>query len=287
MGYTLNVLAEERLKGTLNTRSACMELREVIHAHFSDLRPVYTKEEFLEMSDHWIAARKTYDDLGQPEPDDAKSIMLDHRNLSGECLHRGRIALEMTANENTKARESIHFHYDNLRIHLTESDFSIVARAWAQAYKSYSQHYAETVRLSDDNVIIGLMSEAYYIPWLNEHIEEPVPGIDPDEYWELFLKSRRLIRPADEQRYSQGWHPSEPETRSLPEDFNRLYTLTMYECMKKYGYGVGPFAYDYVHAEHKENGIIQINSSHRVACLTALGYDEIKIILPNEFPWNS
>lgn len=280
MGSNLHILAEGQVNNILDTihgRSACLELRENFHDHVGDQRAVWSKEEFLAMSDHWAAARKRYDEMGQPEPAE-QNLGIAQRFLPPKGFHDERIALEMSGKVNTDIRESVHFHYNNLRIHMAEPDFYAAAAVWEEAKMSYGRHYAETVKLSDPKVSLGQLAQDLYIPWLKEY----EGGADPDAFWDMFLQSKRELRPEDEQRYSRGW-AAEGRTRRPPDDFNRRYLYTMYECMRKYGYAKGPFLHQYVHGRRLPDDYIALDGRHRTACLSALGYDEIKVILPKEW----
>lgn len=276
MGYNLHVLGEDHVDSIYGYnmekgRSLCLEIRENFHAHVGDDRPVYTKEEFLLMSDHWAAARKKYDAMGQPEPLE-QNDSLSQSYLPGKGLHAGRVAIEMTGDPNTQERQQVHFHYNNHRIDFSEKDLHTVGRVFGESLKGFAQHYHINVSLKDPGISIPHVAKNLYRTWLEEY----EGGEDPDNFWDLHLKHKELIRPADEQRYSNGWHPD--GDRKIPYDFHRKYLYTVYECLKKYGYGKGPFQYDYMPA-WRVDGIIHISAAHRCAALLKLGYDEVPIVL--------
>jgi hypothetical protein len=285
MGYNLKILSEAQVNTHLFNRCCRLELRENFHNHEADMRPVYTKEEFLALSDMWIEARAKYDAMGQPNPEEQNINLADTR-LPGEGLHKDRVALELTGNITTKEREMVHFHINNFRLDLVEEDFMAVARIWTEALRSFNQASAKQISLQDkETVRIPGVAEELYIPWLQEYIDNPeIPRANPDNYWDMFLESKRLLRPEDDQRYSQGWHPTEPRTRTIPEDFNRSYLYTLYEVIKKYGYGKGPFNYDYIPAESLPDGRIHLSAAHRVACLWVLGYNNVEVVVPTKWP---
>lgn len=277
MGYNLKILAEECVPTTLHSRSACLELRENFHDHVSDLRPVYTKEEFLAMSDHWIAARKKYDEAGQPDPEE-QNITLDQRYLPGECLHKDRIALELTRGGAPEGDDMVHFHYDNFRIHMTKNNFLQMAQVFKEAMESFNHHYSGVVRLDGPDVYWSPVVEELYLPWLREY----TGGANPDDFRDMFLESRRLLRPEEEQRFSDGWlKDTEGKpiiTRTLPENFNRQYLYVVYECIRKYGYGEGPFKNDYIRAQRTNDGRLLLTGSHRVAALLHLGVQDVRVV---------
>jgi len=288
MGHNLKLLGEEQVDQTLYYEHSCtLELRECFHDHFEDLRPVYTKEEFLAMSDHWIAARKKYDELGQPEPEEQNATLNSFR-LPGKRLHHERAALEFTRGGADKdgGGDTFHFHYRHVRTHLSKRDFNILCDLWKQSDKAYAQDFAETIDLNSDDVKIGQVAIEEYIPYLQEYIEnQDIPRADPDKFWDMYLECKKLIRPEDEQRVDGGWlldgDGNEVRSRSAPNDFNKQYLYTIYECIKKYGYGEGPFKYDYVHVQRLPDDTYLVRGSHRAACLTVLGYTEIPAVVIN------
>ena len=277
MGYNLKLLAEETIPTTLHSRSICLELRENFHDHVSDLRPVYSKEEFLAMSDHWIAARKKYDEAGQPNLEE-QNITLDQRYLPGECLHKDRVALELTRGGAPEGDDMVHFHYDNFRIHMTKNNFLQMAQVFKEAAECYSQHFSATIRLDAPDIYWSPVVEEIYLPWLQDY----QGGVSADDFKAMFLESRRLLRPEEEQRFSDGWlkneRGKEVKTRTVPEDFNRKYLYTVHESIKKHGYGQGPYANDYIRAQRTDDGKLLLTGSHRVACVLHQGIEEIPVV---------
>lgn len=288
MGYNLKLRGEEQVDQTLYYEHSCtMELRECIHDHFEDMRPVYTKEEFLAMSDHWIQARKKYDELGQPAPKE-QNAMLHTMRLPGKRLHHERAALEFTRGGADKdgGGDTFHFHYRHVRTHLSKRDFKILCDLWKQGDKAYAQDFSEPVDLTSSSVKLGQVAIDQYIPWLQEYVEnQDIPRADPDDFWDMYLESKKLIRPEEEQRPDGGWlldeNGNEIRARMVPEEFNKRYLYTIYENIKKYGYGEGPFKYDYVHVQRLPDDTYLVRGSHRAACLVLLGYTEIPAIVIN------
>jgi len=288
MGYHLKLLGEEQVDQTLYYEHSCtLELRECIHDHFEDMRPVYTKEEFLAMSDHWIEARKVYDEMGQPEPEEQGCTLHTFR-LPGQRLHHERTALEFARGGADKdgGGDTFHFHYRHVRTHLSKRDFNILCELWKQSDKTYTQNFAETIDLESDYVKLGQTAVSHYIPWLQEYIEnQDIPRADPDEFWDMYLAFKKLIRPVEEQRVHGGWlldeNGNEVRSRGVPEDFDKRYLYTVYECIKKYGYGQGPFKYDYVHVQRLPDDTHLVRGNHRAACLTVLGYAQILAVVTN------
>ncbi len=288
MGYHLKLLGEEQVDQTLYYDHSCtMELRECVHDHFEDMRPVYNKEEFLAMSDHWIEARKKYDELGQPEPSE-QNVTLHTFRLPGERLHHQRTALEFCRGGADKdgGGDTLHFHYRHVRTHLSKRDFNVLCGLWTQSDKTYARHVNESVNLTDSNVQIGAITRDHYIPWLQEYIDNlDIPREEADNFWDMYLDSKALIRPENQQRPDGGWfldeNGKEVRTQTLPEDFNKKYLYTIYECIKKYGYGKGPFKYDYVHVQYMPDETYLVRGSHRAACLKVLGYESIPVVIIN------
>jgi hypothetical protein len=103
---------------------------------------------------------------------------------------------------------------------------------------------------------------------------------------DVLLEHKRCLRPEDEQRYSDGWLKREDGTefrgRSVQlTDIDKTHLFTIFESIKKYRYGEGPYKYDYIRAERKDNGKIYLTGAHRVACLLKLGYDEVPVVVAN------
>ncbi len=288
MGYHLKLLGEEQVNQTLYYNHSCtMELRECVHDHFEDMRPIYNREEFIAMSDHWIEARKKFDELGQPEPAE-QNTTLHTFEMPGLRLHHERAALEFCRGgaEKDGGGDTLHFHYRHVRTHLSKQGFNTLCDLWKQADKTYSRYVNESINLTDPNVKLGGVAVDKYIPWLQEYIDNPdIPREDADNFWDMYLDSKELIRPGDQQRLDGGWlldgNGKEIRTRTLPEYFNKRYLYTIYECIKKYGYGKGPFKYDYVHVQRLPDEIYLVKGSHRAACLTLLGYTEIPAVVTN------
>jgi len=168
-----------------------------------------------------------------------------------------------------------------------------MADLWGQAEKCYAKHFAEIINLGAPNVEVGSIVGKLYLPWLQEYESGKYNRADPDAFWDMYLQSKEYIRPEEEQRSDGGWL-RDPETgeevrnRAVPEDFDKRYLFTVYECIKKYGYGKGPFQYNYVHAQKiyddpddvsKERYLIR--GSHRAACLKMLGYKDILAVIIN------
>jgi hypothetical protein len=285
MGTNIKILAEREVDQTLYYDHQCnLELRECIHDHIEDFRMVYTEEEFLDMSDHWIAARKKYEEMGRPECYDDRADHLSTKVLKGDRLHHNRLAIEFTEGgaDRDGGGDTIHFHYRNQRFHLTKRDYYRMALAFEESRRSYNIDFSSKVKLSDPGVSIRQVATETYVPWLEEYIsDESIPREDPDMFWDMFLEHKDLLRPEDIQRRKGGFIGFDKTTRNVPVEFDKRYLFTVYECMKKYGYAEGPFKYDYVRAHRVPNGTLEIAGSHRAAALTVLGYDEIPVTITN------
>jgi len=286
MGYNLKVLAERKVDQTLYYEHGCnLELRECIHDHVEDFRMIYTEEEFIQMADHWARAKKKYDDMGQPSCHPDRGDGLSVTILKGDRFHHDRVGIEFVRGgaEKDGGGDTIHFHYRNNRIHLTKRDFYRMALTFEESRRAYNIDYADTVRLSDPNVSLRPVALTHYIPWLEEYISnDSIVRADADDFWDFFLKSKELTRPVEVQRPDGGWLEDQPRTRSLPEEFNKRYTYIVYECIRKYGYGEGPFKYDYIRAHvNPDIDKLELTGSHRAAALKVLGYDEVIVTITN------
>lgn len=284
MGINIRILAEREVDQTLYYNHEChLELRECIHDHIEDFRMVYGKDEFLNLSDHWIRARKVYDEAGQPEPAE-QNIDLSYTTLEGERLHHQRAALEFTVGGAPKdgGGDTIHFHYRHGRIHLTKRDFFRLARMFQEGLVSYSKYYQSIVDIKDPSTKLRDVAREVYLPWLAEYDEGKYPKEDPDAFWDMYLEHRNYIRPEEIQRPDGGWLRDRPRTRNVPEEFDRRYLFTVLESIKKYGYAEGPFKYELVRAQPvRGSDLIEITGSHRAACLVHLGYRNIPVVITN------
>lgn len=286
MGYNLKILSERAVDQTLYFEHGCnLELRECIHDHVEDFRMIYTEEEFLKMADHWARAKKKYDEMGRPSCHPDRGDGLATTILDGDRLHHDRLGIEFVRGgaEKDGGGDTLHIHYRNNRIHLTKRDFYRMALAFEEARRSYNVDYSSEVSLDAPFVALRQVALEVYVPWLEEYIsDESILRANADDFWDMFLESKELIRPEEVQRPDGGWLQDQPRTRTLPEDFNKRYTYTVYECIKKYGYGEGPFKYDYIRAHvNPDIGKLELTGSHRIAALKVLGYDTIKVAITN------
>lgn len=287
MGINLHILSERAVTQTLYYSHEChMETRECIHDHTEDFRMVYDKKDFLALSDHWIRARKKFDELGQREPSVEHQGDLSYAVLEGQRLHHERAALEMTVGGADKdgGGDTIHFHYRHCRIHLTKCDFYRMHWLFTEAGKSYGKHYSSIIDLNDPKVRLRDTATDRYLKWLKEYEEGLHPKAEADDFWDMFLDLKHRTRPEEIQRPDGGFLKDVPRTRVIDEEFDKRYTFTMLECIKKYGYGEGPFKYDYMRAEwvdHEGARRLELTGSHRSACLVHLGFTNIPVVITN------
>lgn len=285
MGDNRRILAERAIEPALYSDwPLTIELRETFHLHYRNWRPVVDKDQFLQITDTFAEARRKFDELGQPEKDE-HGPTLGETKLSPP-LHQNRVAIEETTDG------TIHFHFDDQRLHLDPRTFVRLGLVFQEALHSYAQHNAKTAKISE--CAIGDIVTKQYLPWLEEYKEKgtgfsakdaPSIRVSSDSFPSAYLASRRRLRPEDEQRYSDGWlkheDGSEHRTRSLDPEFDRLYLFSVYESIKEYGYGRGPYEFDLLRAHKNEHGQLYLTGSHRVASLIALGYEEIKVLETN------
>jgi hypothetical protein len=276
MGEHDRILSERAIEPALYSDwPLTIELRENIHLHYRNWRPVVTKEQFLAITDAYARARVKFDELGQPESLEDGPGLADVK-LS-KPLHHNRVALELCTDG------SIHFHFDDTRLHVDKRTFFRLGLVFKEGLQEYCKHNSTTINLSEAEVS-GTVNDVY-LPWLKEYTASTDDRLDPDDLTDMLLEQKRLLRPEDEQRYSDGWSKSpegtEVRTRSLPEEFDKKYLCTLFENIKKYGYGKGPYKYDYIRATQNGNGKIYLTGSHRAACLLHLGYTEIPVAVTN------
>jgi len=285
VGSNEHILSERAIEPALYSDwPLTIELRENFHLHYRNWRPVVNKEQFLKITDAFAEARRKYDELGQPEKD-------EHGPTLGEVklsppLHQNRLAVELCTDG------TVHFHFDDMRLHMDQRTFFRMGLVFREALQEFCRTQAKAVKISECEV--GDIVRKVYLPWLEEYIEDmATPGVHYFPQSQLgdlvytFLEAKNQLRPEDQQRYSRGWlkrqDGSEYRTRPLPEEMDRRLLYAIYESIKEYGYGEGPYQHDYIRAHpfvHDENKLF-LTGSHRVACLIALGYDEIKVVETN------
>jgi len=275
MGKHARILSERPIEPALYSDwPLTVELRETFHLHYRNWRPVVNKEQFLLIADALTRARQEFDRLGQPDPDASQSLGLADVKLPPP-LHQNRLALEHCVDD------TIHFHFDDMRLHVDEKTFFRMGLVFREGLQEYCKHNATIIKLSEA-VCPGRALEPY-LSWLDEYLASEHRE-DPDDFADRLLEMKRCQRPEDEQRYSAGWlkHPdgTEYRTRLVPKEINKRYLCTMYESIKKYGYGQGPYKYDYIRAV-RLGGKIQLTGAHRAACLIKLGYEEIPVVVTN------
>ena len=276
MGDTARLLSEPAIEPALYSDwPLTIELRENIHLHYRNWRPVVNKEQFLAITDAFAWARKAFDELGQPERADQGPGLADVK--LPPPLHQNRAAVELCTDG------TIHFHFDDMRLHIDKRTFVRLGLIFKESLQEYCKHNSITVKLSEVDSA-GVVQDLY-LSWLDEYVSSQDSKEDPDNFPDMFLEHKRLLRPEDEQRYSDGWlkNPdgSEFRTRSVPTGFDKKYLFTLFESIKKYGYGTGPYKYDYIRATPDDTGKIYLTGAHRSACLIKLGYEEIPVIITN------
>jgi len=84
-------------------------------------------------------------------------------------------------------------------------------------------------------------------------------NIEPFKYYEEFWDMRQdMLREEKEgTKHSQEYK----------DDLAARQTVTLYEIIKKYGYGDGPFRNNFMWAGKRKDGTLRPHGSHRVACL--------------------
>jgi len=84
-------------------------------------------------------------------------------------------------------------------------------------------------------------------------------NIKPFKYYEEFHDIRQHMK--DEEKNSVEY------STKYKDDLGLRQTVTLYERMKVYGYGDGPFRNNFMWAGKRKNGSLRPHGSHRVACL--------------------
>ena len=277
MGQNERILSERAIEPALYSDwPLTIELRDTIHLHYRNWRPVVNKEQFIAITDAFARARNKFDELGQPEPHDDHGPGLSDTKLPAP-LHQNRIALELCTDG------TIHFHFDDMRLHIDKKTFVRLGLLFREGLQEYCKHNSTMIKLSE----AGCASIVHnsYLPLLDEYVASG----DKKDFaasLDVLLKHKKCLRPEDEQRYSDGWLKNSDGTEfrsrgvSLgPIDNEHLFTL--YESINRYGYGEGPYKYDYIRAERQDNGKIYLTGAHRAACLIKLGYEDVPVIVTN------
>jgi hypothetical protein len=277
MGDNERILSERAIEPALYSDwPLTIELRETIHLHYRNWRPIVNKEQFIAITDAFAKARQKFDELGQPDPTDHHGPGLSDTKLPPP-LHQNRIALELCTDG------TIHFHFDDMRLHIDKKTFVRLGLLFREALQEYCKHNSTTVKLSE--VEYASVVDNLYLPLLNKYASSDNRE-DCDNFPDVLLEHKRCLRPEDQQRYSDGWlkHPDGTEFRArrvsdTAIDSHHLFTL--FESIKKYGYGKGPYKYDYIRATKDAAGKVYLTGAHRVACLIKLGYEDIPVIVTN------
>jgi hypothetical protein len=277
VGNNDRVLSERAIEPALYSDwPLTVELKETIHLHYRNWRPVVNKEQFLAITDAFARARKTYDELGRPEPCDEHGPGLSDTHLPPP-LHQNRIALELCTDG------TIHFHFDDMRLHIDKKTFVRLGLLFREGLQEYCKHNSTTVKLSE----VGCASVVrnLYLPLLDEYVSSG-ETVDFDNFSDVFLEHKKCLRPEDEQRYSDGWlkNPDGTEFRARGvsnTEIDSKHLFALFESIKRYGYGKGPYKYDYIRATRDDSGKVYLTGAHRTACLIKLGYEDIPVIVTN------
>ena len=179
--------------------------------------------------------------------------------------------------------DTIHFHFDDMRLHIDPRTFIRLGLVFREGLQEYCKHNATVVKLSE--VEYASIVDNSYLPFLDEYVSSNECK-DSDNSLDVLLEHKRCLRPEDEQRYSDGWLKSADGTECRARSvqltaIDKTHLFTLFESIKKYGYGEGPYKYDYIRAERKDDGKIYLTGAHRVACLIKLGYEDVSIVVTN------
>ena len=129
MGDHGRILSERAIEPALYSDwPLTVELRETIHLHYRNWRPIATKEQFIAITDAFAQARKEYDELGQPESGQGQGLA--DVKLPAP-LHQNRVALELCTDS------TIHFHFDDMRLHLDPRTFVRLGLVFREGFQEY------------------------------------------------------------------------------------------------------------------------------------------------------
>jgi hypothetical protein len=279
MGTHKRILSERAIEPCMYSDwPLTIEQRETIHFHYRNWRPVLTKQQFLLLASAVEDARHKFREIGSPERMD-EGPTLGAVKLTPP-LHANRLAIE-ECTDNT-----IHLHFDDMRLHMDPRTFYRMCLVFQEAFANYCKHNTVMLNITDpDKVEIPKHVYDLYLPWLEELERDPSQEPSGDAFLDKFLEVRKKQRPEDEQRYSDGWLKSpeggELRRRDLTREQDREYLFYVFASLKKYGYGKGPFQYNYMRVIPKGTDKFLITGSHRAACLIKLGYTEVPVIVTN------
>jgi len=280
MGYNIRMLEEKHAeKGLDENHTSRLELEECIHFHESDLRLVWTTEQFLKLAEVFSAAKKKAEELGSPDSTEHMN-MLANVTFDSPIMHEDRIAAEVTRDG------SIHVHFKNLRIHMTPMDFYEFADGMRNALMSLNNYLMQVIDITAENIIRPSVVDEY-LKVLDSHLAgdkvptaEDVATLRYDMKWferHPGCGDRGQVEEESLQRKS-GNLPS-PWQGPQPQDLSYRYLISLYGSIKKWGYASGPFAQDLMPAYQYPNGKIYLKGAHRSACLLKLGYSKIRVAL--------
>lgn len=268
MGHIINILREETVGKEIDNE-ARLEIEECIHLHINDLRIIMTKENFLAISDLFSAARKKYDEMGQPES--LPTMQSLGGTKIGKLLSHNRFGIEHQI-DNT-----FHIHHKNLRIHLNSGDFLGIMNLCGDARQNIPESFVREVLVSECSYhdIVN-----HYIALLNDYDKGMYPREDPGS---IITLRNEMIRAwsntGDWSKRVLGF----PDVIHGPisDELDRRYLFTVYESIRQYGYASGPMARRYIWAYMRFDKV-HITGSHRMAVIKKLDYRTIKVFLMSQ-----
>ncbi len=265
MGDILKILDEKQIGDGIYNNEAHLEIQEMIHFHYKDLRLFFNKDNFLKVCDLFEQAKKKYLEIGTPE---FTEDMISLSNIEFSSKNVGnRLGIEVQKDG------TVHIHYNDLRLHLNMGDLLVWFNVFENAANNLPQSLVQEVTINKC--------------WCHEVVDDYVKYLkescsDNDEESVNSIKIKKIkletkVQWGDYFKRNLGF--IEPKKELIPKDLDLLYLTSVFQSIKKYGYAQGPYLNKYLVVYKNVNGRPYILNAHRLAALITLGYEKIKVYM--------
>jgi len=146
-----------------------IEVAELIHVHWRDVRILATPEQFRAFLDGMKAADKAWEGNLSPEQD----VALSNSGIPGQVTFENIATIEEQENG------CIHFHYQDIRIEMPVNRFLMLARLFEKAKMRYNKSRAVMLPMELINPYDGthFKDRDEWIKWDNNDFEYHQEGI--------------------------------------------------------------------------------------------------------------
>jgi hypothetical protein len=255
------MLAEKRCGNGIYDDDVRLEIEEAVHLHYRDFRLIMRAEDFETVAGTFQEADAAHEKMGRPK------TMPEMNNLCtkrmGEAIAGKRFAVEQQVNG------TIHVHYHDLRIHMSEADFLWMSQEMAEAGRVLSKPNAMAKIEGVDVYVDGV--KASYHPVVLDHLKTLRTKTWEGEEHSV-LKEKVVKARSDAGHFStrnMGFPPDYPG--DVPQELDEQYLLSLEKDIEAKGLLSPVIAYKY------DDGRVYICNSHRLACLIHLGYREFGV----------